>query len=98
MDQIISALDQKHLPLSISMDLCNFINRKQYEKWNSISSITSTININTDVVQGSILAPVWFLIYINYMPNASNAFNFILYNDDSMLLSAIQNTLAMQQM
>ena len=83
------------------MDLCkafNLINRKQYEKWNSISSITSTININTDVVQGSILAPIWFLIYINYMPNASNAFNFILYNDDSMLLSTIQNTLAMQQM
>ena len=83
------------------MDLCkafNLINRKQYEKWNSISSITPTININTDVVQGSILAPVWFLIYINYMPNASNVFNFILYNDDSMLLSAIQNTLAMQQM
>ena len=101
MDQIISALDQKHLPLSISMDLCkafNLINRKQYEKWNSISSITSTTNINTDVVQGSILATVWFLIYINYMPNASNAFNFILNNDDSMLLSAIQNTLAMQQM
>ena len=101
MDKIIPALDQKHLPLSIFMDLCkafNLINRKQYDKWNSISSITSTININTDVVQGSILAPVWFLIYINYMPNASNAFNFILYNDDSMLLSAIQNTLAMQQM
>ena len=101
MDQIISALDQKNLPLSIFMDLCkafNLINRKQYEKWNSISSITSTININTDVVQGSILTPVWFLIYINYMPNARNAFNFILYNDDSMLLSAIQNTLVMQQM
>ena len=59
---------------------------------NSISTTTSTIN--TGVLQGSILGPVWFLMYINYMPNAGNAFNFILYTDDSMLLSAIQNTLA----
>ena len=63
---------------------------------NSISSTTPTIN--TGVLQGSILGPVWFSMYINYMPNISNAFNFILHTDDSMLLSAIKNTLAIQQM
>ena len=98
MDQIISALDQKHLPLSIFMDLskaCYLINRKQYVELNSISSTTSMIN--TGVLQGSVLGPVWFLMYINYMPIASNAFKFILYTDDSIFLSAIHNTLVMQQ-
>ena len=63
---------------------------------NSISSTTSMLN--TSVLQGSILGPVWFLICINHMPNASNAFKFILYTDHSMPLTAIQNTVAMQQM
>ena len=54
--------------------------------------------LNTGVLQGSILGPVWFLICINYTPIAGNAFKFILYTDDYKLLSAIQNTLVMQQM
>ena len=52
--------------------------------------------LNTGVLQGSILGPVWFLICINYMLNANNAFKLILYTDNSKLLSAIQNTLVMQ--
>ena len=69
------------------------INRKQYVELNSISSTTPTLN--TGVPQGSILGPVWFLIYIYNMPNDSHAFKFILYTDDSMLLGAIQNNLVM---
>ena len=71
----------------------DLINRKQYVELNSISSTTPTLN--TGVSQGSILGPVWFLIYIYNMPNDSHAFKFILYADDSMLLSAIQNNLVM---
>ena len=54
--------------------------------------------LNTGVLQGFILGPDWFLICINYMLHASNAFKFIPYTDNSKLLSAIQNTLVMQQM
>ena len=124
MDRIISALDQKHLPLSIFMDLSKafdtlnheillkklqyygingtalhwfssyLINRKQYVELNNTSSTISTLNIG--VPQGSILGPLLFLIYINDMPNASNAFKFILYADDSTLFSTIEYTLPMQ--
>ena len=77
------------ITLSCSFTLVSFIsNRKQYVELNSISSTTPTLN--TGVPQGwSILGPVWFLIYIFNMPNDSHAFKFILYTDDSMLLSAI---------
>ena len=58
----------------------------------------NTSMLYTGVLQGSILGPVWFLICINYMPIARNIFKIFLYTDDYKLLSAIQNTLVMQQM
>ena len=69
------------------------INRKQYVELNNTSSTISTLSIG--IPQGSILGPLLFLIYINDMPNARNAFKFILYPDDSTLFSTIEYTLPM---
>ena len=48
--------------------------------------------LNIGVPQGSFLDPLLFFIYINDMPNASNAFELILFADDSTLFSTIEYT------
>ena len=45
--------------------------------------------ISTGVRQGSIIGPLLFIIYINYFPNASRLFNFIMYADDTTLSCTI---------
>ena len=62
--------------------------RTQYVEVNNESSSLQTIL--TGVPQGSIIGPLLFLIYMNDIPNASNLFTFILYADDTTLVSTIE--------
>ena len=59
--------------------------RKQYVKFHETKSSTEQINIG--VPQGSILGPLLFLIYVNDINNASSMFKYILYADDTTLIS-----------
>ena len=118
MDQVISALNDKFLPISIFMDLSKAFdtldhdiilgklryygingtlldwfrsyisNRKQYVEINNERS--SCLDIKTGVPQRSILATLLFLIYMNDIPNVSQAFRFILNADDTNLFSTIE--------
>jgi len=72
-----------------ALKLCThyLTNRKQYIKLPEASS--DLLNIDTGVPQGSILGPLFFLIYINDLPNSSETINFITYADDTTLLTTL---------
>ena len=56
-------------------------NRKQYVYLNGITS--SLRDITCGVLQGSVLGPLLFLLYINDLPNISKICNFYLFADDT---------------
>jgi len=64
-------------------------NRKQYVKFNGISS--SYKNILCGVPQGSILGPLLFIIYINDIQNCTNILHFILFADDTNVIASDKN-------
>ena len=64
-------------------------NRQQYVEIENTKSTTETIT--TGVLQGSILGPLLFLIYINDLALASTKCSPIMYADDTTLLSTLQN-------
>ena len=60
-------------------------NIKQYVVLDTIQS--DSVNIVTGVPQGSILGPILFTIYINDIITCSDKFKFIMYADDTTLLT-----------
>ena len=87
-----------------SYNLCKsyLSNRHQYVQLNEVKSKMSLIK--TGVPQGSILGPLFFLIYINDFHRSTNMFKFIIYADDTTLsavisfnnLSATENLINME--
>ena len=61
--------------------------RSQYVQCNDNSSYIR--EIETGVPQGSILAPLLFIIYMNDTHTVSDKFSFILYADDTTLISPL---------
>ena len=59
-------------------------NRSQYVSINGTNSTTKELNFG--VPQGSILGPLFFVIYINDMPKICKIAKFILYADDSNII------------
>ena len=60
-----------------------FCNRLQYVEFNGISS--SYKEILCRVAQGSVLGPLFFLIYINDICHLSNLYDLVLFADDKNL-------------
>jgi hypothetical protein len=63
-------------------------NRKQYTSLDNVDS--SLLSIQTGVPQGSILGPLFFIIYINDLPSASKVFHPIIYADDTTLSTVLR--------
>ena len=60
--------------------------RKQYVVFGGAESSQETISLG--VPQGSILGPLFFLLYINDLSRASSFFEFILFADDTNLFAS----------
>ena len=60
-------------------------NRTQYVNFDNVNSDHQ--KISTGLPQGSILGPLLFLIYVNDLHNSSKLFQFILFADDTTLLT-----------
>ena len=56
-------------------------NRKQFVEYNCVKSDNE--NITCGVPQGSILGPLFFLLYINDLPNVSKLLSTIMFADDT---------------
>ena len=65
------------------------INRKQYVKYKTYES--NIKSVNTRVLQGSIMDPLLFHIYINNLVTVSNKLNCIMYADDTTLYFKVED-------
>ena len=70
-------------------------NRKQYVAYNEIDS--DLMNIKCGVPQGSILGPLFFIIYMNDIKYATNLFEMIIYADDTTLYTTISSNNNLEQ-
>ena len=60
-----------------------------------LNNLSSPLNINYGVPQGSVLGPILFLIYINDLPQVFSHLNSVLFADDSTLYITGQNPATM---
>jgi hypothetical protein len=74
-----------------AFELCKsyLTNRQQYVEYNGFQS--DLLPIKTGVPQGSILGPLFFLIYVNDFDRSTNMFRFIMYADDTTLLATLSS-------
>ena len=63
--------------------------RYQYVIYNGKTS--NLLEIRTGILQGSILGPLFFSIYINDIIKASAVFNYIMYADDTTLYCNLED-------
>ena len=63
-------------------------NRKQYVEIEDTKS--KMLDISTGVLQGSILGPLLFIIYVNDFALSSEKFKFVMYADDTTLTSTLE--------
>ena len=59
--------------------------------------VSDKVEITYGVLQGSILGPLLFLLYINDIQNCSDKLNFYLFTDDTNILYANKNLSGLQQ-
>ena len=79
----------------ISLELIKsyLLNRTQYVDYDG--SISDSLPITCGVPQGSILGPLFFIIYVNDLPYVTNIFKIIIYADDTTLFATLcQNDLS----
>jgi hypothetical protein len=79
----------RNTPLSLMKSYLS--NRYQYVEIDHIKSDSKLIH--TGVPQGSVLGPLFFIIYLNDIHKSSNIFHFLTYADDTTLYITI-NTLS----